>query len=28
VIYVVDRALYAAKAGGPNQVRYPTGLAA
>jgi diguanylate cyclase (GGDEF)-like protein len=26
--YVVDRALYAAKAGGRNQVRYATGLAA
>ncbi len=26
--YVVDRALYAAKAGGRNQVRYATGLVA
>jgi diguanylate cyclase (GGDEF)-like protein len=27
-LYVVDRAMYAAKAGGRNQVRYATGLAA
>ena len=26
--YVVDRAMYAAKAGGRNQVRYATGLVA
>ena len=26
--YVVDRAMYAAKAGGRNQVRYAAGLAA